>query len=291
MKPWTTLRFGVVLILLVALTPWAQAQTPAPAPPVREITPIAGEVYRFRNNNHYAVFAVTPAGIIATDPINAEAAQWFKAELQKRFSQPVKYLIYSHDHADHISGGEVFADTAIVVAHENAKIAIVNEKRPTAVPQVTFSDRLSLDLGGTVVELSYTGRNHSDNSIVMRFPKERILFAVDFIPVASVAFRDFPDAYVEDWIESLKRVEQLDFDILAPGHGPLGKKEHVGMFRDYLTELRGAVLKYAREGKSLDDMKSLIKMEKYAKWAGYEQMLQLNIEGMYQHVQMHRRGN
>jgi len=291
MKPWTTLRFGVVLLLLVVLTPWAQAQTQAPAPPVREITPIAGEVYRFRNNNHYAVFAVTPAGIIATDPINAEAAQWLKAELQKRFSQPVKYLIYSHDHTDHISGGEVFADTAIVVAHENAKMAIVNEKRPTAVPQVTFSDRLSLDLGGTVVELSYTGRNHSDNSIVMRFPKERILFAVDFIPVASVAFRDFPDAYVEDWIESLKRVEQLDFDILAPGHGPLGKKEHVGMFRDYLTELRGAVLKYAREGKSLDDMKSLIKMEKYAKWAGYEQMLQLNIEGMYQHVQMHRRGN
>jgi len=291
MKPWTTLRFGVVLILLVALTPWAQAQTQAPAPPVREITPIAGDVYRFRNNNHYAVFAVTPAGIIATDPINAEAAQWLKAELQKRFSQPVKYLIYSHDHADHISGGAVFADTAIVVAHENAKIAIVNEKRPTAVPQVTFSDRLSLDLGGTVVELSYTGRNHSDNSIVMRFPKERILFAVDFIPVASVAFRDFPDAYVEDWIESLKRVEQLDFDILAPGHGPLGKKEHVGMFRDYLADLRGAVLKYAREGKSLDDMKSLIKMEKYTKWAGYEQMLQLNIEGMYQHVQMHRRGN
>jgi len=291
MKPWTTLRFGVVLILLVALTPWAQAQTQAPAPPVREITPIAGEVYRFRNNNHYAVFAVTPAGIIATDPINAEAAQWLKAELQKRFSQPVKYLIYSHDHTDHISGGEVFADTAIVVAHENAKMAIVNEKRPTAVPQVTFSDRLSLDLGGTVVELSYTGRNHSDNSIVMRFPKERILFAVDFIPVASVAFRDFPDAYVEDWIESLKRVEQLDFDILAPGHGPLGKKEHVRMFRDYLEDLRSAVLKYAREGKSLDDMKSLIKMEKYAKWAGYEQMLQLNIEGMYQHVQMHRRGN
>src|SRR6266446_4418468 len=291
MKPWTTLRFGVVLLLLVVLTAWAQAQTQAPAPPVREITPIAGEVYRFRNNNHYAVFAVTPAGIIATDPINAEAAQWLKAELQKRFSQPVKYLIYSHDHTDHISGGEVFADTAIVVAHENAKMAIVNEKRPTAVPQVTFSDRLSLDLGGTVVELSYTGRNHSDNSIVMRFPKERILFAVDFIPVASVAFRDFPDAYVEDWIESLKRVEQLDFDILAPGHGPLGKKEHVRMFRDYLEDLRSAVLKYAREGKSLDDMKSLIKMEKYAKWAGYEQMLQLNIEGMYQHVQMHRRGN
>jgi glyoxylase-like metal-dependent hydrolase (beta-lactamase superfamily II) len=285
------LSAGFVLLLLVVLTPWAQAQTQAPAPPVREITQIAGEIYRFRNNNHYAIFAVTPAGIIVTDPINAEAAQWLKAELHKRFSQPVKYLIYSHDHADHIAGGQVFADTAIVVAHENAKTAIVHEKRPTAVPQVTFSERLSIELGGTVVDLQYVGRNHSDNSIVMRFPRERLLFAVDFIPVEAVAFRDFPDAYIEDWIESLKRVEQLDFDILAPGHGPLGKKEHVRMFRDYLEALRDEVLKYAREGKSLEDMKALIKMEQYAGWAGYEQMLPLNIEGMYQHVQMHRRGN
>ena len=291
MQQWTRLSLGCALILLVGLTHLALAQAPAPAPPVREITPIAGEIYRFRNNNHYAIFAVTPAGIIATDPINAEAAQWLKAELHKRFAQPVKYLMYSHDHADHIAGGEVFADTAIVVAHENAKTAIVHEKRPTAVPQITFSDRLLIELGGTIVELQYVGRNHSDNSIAMRFPKERLLFAVDFIPVESMAFRDFPDAYIEDWIESLKRVEQLDFDILAPGHGPLGKKEHVRMFRDYLEALRGEVLTYAREGKSLEDMKALIKMEKYVKWAGYEQMLPLNIEGMYRHVQMHRRGN
>ena len=291
MKQWTTWRLGYVVILLGMLAPWASAQTQAPAPPVREISQIAGEIYRFRNNNHYAIFAVTPAGIIATDPINAEAAQWLKAELHKRFAQPVKYLIYSHDHADHISGGEMFADTAIVVAHENAKTAIVHEKRPTAVPQVTFSDRLIIELGGTVVELQYVGRNHSDNSIVMRFPKERLLFAVDFIPVESLAFRNFPDAYIEDWIESLKRVEQLDFDILAPGHGPLGKKEHVRMFRDYLEALRGEVLQYAREGKSLEDMKALIKMEKYAKWTNYAQWLPLNIEGMYQHVQMHRLGN
>jgi len=290
MQRWTILSYSLIVGLLLPLTLWAQAQTPA-QPPVREITQIAGEVYRFRNNNHFSVFAVTPTGIIATDPINAEAAQWLKAELHKRFSQPVKCLIYSHDHADHISGGEVFADTATVVAHENAKTTIINEKRPTAVPQVTFSDRLTIELGGTVVELAYVGRNHSDNSIVMRFPKERVLFAVDFIPVESVAFRDFPDAYIEDWLESLKRVEQLDFDILAPGHGPLGKKDHVRMFRGYLEDLRGEVIKYAREGKSLEDMKRLIKLEKYAKWSGYEQMLPLNIEGMYQHVQMHRRGN
>ena len=277
---------AAALAAVAALATQAQPQAP-----VREITKLAGEVYRFRNNNHYSVFAVTPAGVIATDPINAEAARWLKDEIRKRFAQPVRYLVYSHDHADHIAGGEVFADTAVVAAHANAKRTIVAEKRPTAVPQVTFASEMSIELGGTVVELAFVGRNHSDNSIVMRFPKERLLFAVDFIPVESLAFRDFPDAYIQDWIDSLQRVEAMDFDVLVPGHGPLGRKEHVRRFREYMEELRDEVLRHAREGKSVDEVKQLVKMPKYATWTNYEQWLTLNVEGMYRHVQMHRRPN
>jgi glyoxylase-like metal-dependent hydrolase (beta-lactamase superfamily II) len=272
--------------LLFGAGSWAQS----PQPPVREITKIAGEVYRFRNANHYSVFAVTPAGVIATDPINADAARWLKAEIAQRFKQPVRYVVYSHDHADHISGGEVFADTATVVAHDNAKAAIVGERRPTAVPQVTFSDRMTLELGGTVLELVYVGRNHSDNSLVMRFPRERILFAVDFIPVNSYSFRDFPDAYMPDWIESLQRVEVMDFDVLAPGHGPLGTKANVVMFREYLQDLRVEVVRYAREGKSVDEVKQLVTLPKYAAW-GPKEWFPLNIEGMYRLVQANRRPN
>lgn len=259
--------------------------------PSREITRIAGDLYRFRNAGHFSVFLVTPAGIIATDPVNAEAARWLKQELAKRFKQPVKYLIYSHDHSDHISGGEVFADAALVVAHENAKEVILGEKRPTAVPNITFSDRMTLELGGKQVELIYVGKNHSNNSIVMRFPAERVLFAVDFIPVESLPFRDFSDAYIEDWIGSLKRVEALDFDILAPGHGSLGRKEDVRMLRSYMEELRDEVLQYARQGKSLEEIKQLVKMEKYSGWGQYKAYLLLNIEGMYRHIQLHRRPN
>jgi len=262
-------------------------------PATREITRIAGEVYRFRNSGHYSVFAVTPAGIIATDPINADAARWLKAELQSRFGQPVRYLIYSHDHADHISGGEVFADTAIVIAHQNAKPVIVGEKRPTAVPHVTFNDSMTIELGGTLVELTHVGRNHSDNSIVMRFPRERVLFAVDFIPVNGVSFRDWPDAYLNDWIESIRRVEAMDFDILAPGHGPLGNKGNATAFREYIEEMRDLVLALSREGKSLAEIKPIVteRMAKYKTWAGYEQMFQLNIDGMYRLVNANRRGN
>jgi glyoxylase-like metal-dependent hydrolase (beta-lactamase superfamily II) len=274
------------IAVLLAGAPWAQSQQA----PVREITKIAGEVYRFRNANHYSVFAVTPAGVIATDPINADAARWLEAEITQRFNQPVRYLVYSHDHADHIAGGQVFADTAIVVAHDNAKATIVGERRPTAVPQVTFSDRMTLELGDTVLELAYVGKNHSDNSILVRFPRERILFAVDFIPVNSYSFRDFQDAYMPDWIESLRRVEAMDFDVLAPGHGPLGTKANVTMFREYLQDLRAEVVRYAREGKSVDEMKQLIILPKYAAW-GPKEWFPMNIEGMYRLVQANRRGN
>jgi glyoxylase-like metal-dependent hydrolase (beta-lactamase superfamily II) len=285
---------AIVAAVMAAPAPLlAQAQiTPSAQNPVREISQIAGEVYRFRNNNHYSVFAVTQAGIIATDPINAAAATWLKDELKKRWpDKPIKYVVYSHDHADHISGGEVWADSAVVVAHQNAKDAIVGEKRPTAVPQLTFSDSAALELGGTVVELHYVGRNHSNNSVVMRFPKERIAFAVDFIAVNAVTFRDLPDAYLDEWIDSLKRVEAMEFDILAPGHGPLGNKASVTAFRGYLEDLRAQVLAAARAGKSLEETKKIVDLSKYKSWGGFEQMSQLNIEGVYRLVQANRRPN
>lgn len=259
-----------------------------PQAPVREITQIAGNVWRFRNNFHFSVFAVTRAGIIASDPINADAARWLQQQLRERFpNQPVRYLVYSHDHADHISGGEEF-EGAAVVAQENAKAKIVGERRPTAVPTVTFRDAMTLELGGTVVELSYVGRNHSDNSLVMRFPAERVLFAVDFIPVEGLAFRNLTDSYLEEWLESLRRVEAMDFDVLAPGHGPLGRKEHVRMFREYLQTLYDEVLAGIRAGRSLDELKRTIMLERYAGWQGYQQMRELNIEGAYRYITVFR---
>ena len=253
--------------------------------PRREITSIKGELYRFRNAGHFSVFLVTPAGIIATDPIDADAARWLKAELAKRFAKPVCYLIYSHDHADHISGGEVFADGTVVIAHDAAKTAILRERRPTAAPDVSFSERLTVELGGKKVELIHLGKNHSDNSIVMRFADERVLFAVDFIPVRSLPYRTLADSYIDEWIDSLKKADELDFDILAPGHGELGKKEDVRLMRIYLEELRDQVAQHVRAGKSIDEIKQLVTMEKYSSWGNYKQYLPLNIEGMARHVQ------
>ena len=285
-RPRRTVAGLAVVLLCVAFAP-ASAQQQAK----RAITQIAGDLYRFQNNFHYSVFLVTPEGVIATDPINPEAARWLKQEIATRFGKPVKYLIYSHDHLDHIAGGEVFADTAQVVAHENAKATIQGEQRPTAVPTVTFSDRMTIELGGKTVELSYLGRSHSDNMIVMHFPAERALFTVDFISVKRVAFRTLADAYFPDWIEAIRRVEQIDFDILVPGHGPIGVKADAADHRAYLEDIYNAVLTAARAGQTLAQMKATIKLEKYKDWGQFEAWMALNIEGIYNQIRLHRRGN
>ncbi len=271
---------GLLLLGLLAAAP-VSAQ-----PAEREITRVAGEVYRFRNNGHYSVFAVTPDGVIATDPIDAEAAAWLKAEIRTRFGKPVKYVIYSHSHADHASGGQVFSDTATFVSHETTRVLLVRDRVQTPIPPVSeaFATTRTVSLGGTVVELIYLGPNHGDGMIALRFPKERILFAVDFIPVRSLAYRDFPGAVFPEWLDSLSRAEALDFDILVPGHGPVGGKADVKMHREYLEDLRDQVTRQVKAGKSLSETQALVNLDKYRDWSGFADMRLLNIEGMYRMV-------
>ena len=284
-------RLGRTLVVTTFVALAALAGNAAAQGAKRAITQISGDLYRFQNNFHFSVFLVTSDGIIATDPINADAARWLEAELDKRFGQPVRYLVLSHDHADHSSGGEVFADTATVVAHENAKAVIVGEKRPTAVPDVTFRDHMTIELGGKRVELVYLGKSHSDNSIVMHFPDERTVFAVDFVSVDRLPYQTLGDAYFPEWIEALKGLEAMDFDTLAPGHGAMGTREDVAAHRRYFEELHAAVLAGVRAGKSVDALKAEVKLENYSTWGQYEKWRPMNVEGMYRYVQMNRRGN
>ena len=275
-------RRWAVLAVLLELTlpvPPTGAQTARPAD---EITTLAEDVYLYRHQAHQAIFVVTPEGVVVTDPISAEAATWLKSEIAKLTTQPVRYVIYSHHHNDHITGGSMFADQALFVSHQAARRKILEAGDPsTPVPQLTFTDRMTIDLGGKHFELIYTGRNHSDNSLVVLLPQNKLLFAVDFIPVETVAYRALPDGYPDEWIDSLKQVERLDFETLVPGHGKIGDKRHVGLFRDYLETLRAAVSEQIQTGATVEDAKRTIRLPQYEQWYGYKDWFGENVEGMY----------
>ncbi len=86
---------------------------------VRTIAHIHGGAYHARTNRSGTVFVVTNEGIILADPLSRDFALWLKEEFAVRFGVPVRYVVYSHYHWDHGSGGEVFADTAEFVGHAN----------------------------------------------------------------------------------------------------------------------------------------------------------------------------
>jgi len=268
--------------LLAARTVLAQTQPAQPSRPPIETTKVEGtdNVYIFRNINHQAMFIVTNAGVIATDPIaygRPTGGQTYVDEIKKITSQPIKYLIYSHHHFDHIAGGKAFKDAgATVIAHERVKERLGVIKDPhTVLPDETFDANRTITLGDTTLELLYLGLNHSDSNIVMRLPKEKLIFLVDTIPVGAMPGLGMIDVYPLETEDFIKKVIALDWDRMIPGHpgqpgDRLGTKDDARNILALMQEASAEIKKLAREGKCWQPVERDFKMPKYAAWPNYE---------------------
>src|SRR6266478_6570349 len=115
---------GIAALAFAALTASAQAQAPAQPPFVTTKVDGTENVYIFRAGGHQSMFVVTAAGVIATDPIGygrPQMVQTYVDEIKKVTNQPIKWVIYSHHHFDHIAGGKPFKDAgAKFLAHKRA---------------------------------------------------------------------------------------------------------------------------------------------------------------------------
>jgi glyoxylase-like metal-dependent hydrolase (beta-lactamase superfamily II) len=269
------MRFLPFILVVIALSVQAQQR------PMFQTTKVEGtdNVYVFRYGGHQSMFVVTNDGVIATDPISygrPEAAKTYIDEIKKVSDKPIKYLIYSHHHYDHIAGGQPFKDAgARIVAHKRAKERLEQIKDPhTPLPDETFEKNRTIKLGGTVLELHYMGLNHSDSNVVMRLPKEKLVFIVDTIPVGAFPGRGFIDVYPLETEQFMERVLKMDWERMIPGHpgqpgDRLGTKKDV---EDQLALVRYAseeVKKWAREGKCWEPAEKEVKLEKYESWPGY----------------------
>src|SRR5438309_9511761 len=121
----TSLAIAGAALVAAGLGAAAHAQQPTQPPFATTRVEGTDNVYVFRYGNHQSMFVVTSAGVIATDPIGygrPQAVVTYVDEIKKVSSQPIKYLIYSHHHFDHIAGGKPFKDAgATIVAHKRAK--------------------------------------------------------------------------------------------------------------------------------------------------------------------------
>lgn len=245
----------------------------------RTIEKVTGDVYRFQNNFHYAMFVVTDEGIVVTDPINADAVNWLKAELASRFDKPVTHMLLSHFHADHASGGQAWGNIE-VIAHERTKAHVEAGRVDTAMPTETFADRHSFSFGGKDFELVHLGVGHSDDLIAMVVLPEKVAFVVDAVSPQRLPWRDFPNTDINGLIDQIKVIESLDFEILVPGHSVIGSKKDATDIRVYIEKLRDSVKAALDEGRSEDEIFASDIVSEYQHWGAYDQWRELNIRGM-----------
>jgi glyoxylase-like metal-dependent hydrolase (beta-lactamase superfamily II) len=272
------LRNIFAILVLAAALP-ALAQAPRPQIQTTKVEGADG-VYVFRNGNHQAMFIVTSDGVIATDPVaygRPTGGADYVAEIRKVTSQPIKYLVYSHHHYDHIAGGKAFKDAgATIVAHRRARERLEVLRDPaTPLPDevVEHSGRV-IRLGGRIVELSYVGLNHSDSTLVMRLPQDRLIFLVDLVPVGAFPGLGMIDFHPLEAIESLKKIAAMDWERMIPGHpgqpgDRLGTKKDVEdqiALQQYASEV---VKEQARAGRCWNPAEAETQFDKYKDMPGY----------------------
>ena len=250
---------------------------------------VGNGIYVFRWWVYRNFFVVTDDGVIVSDPLNPKAAKLMQREIRKITDKPVKYVIYSHNHHDHVSGGNVFkAEGAKYIGHKNILKQFEDHPSPVLpIPDIVFDDSYTVKLGGRTIELSYFGPNHGDSLIVMRFPEEKILFVTDIVTPRRVAFRGMPDFWPDEWVRSLKEIEKMDVDYVISAHGPesepaIDPASVIKEQRVYIEDLMVAIKKAMDAGvHSPDQLRTQVKLPKYENWQYYEQWLPMNIERIW----------
>jgi cyclase len=203
---------------------------------------------------------VTNEGVIIVDDKFPPASTEIAPKVRSVTSQPIKYVLSTHNHGDHTGGHPEFIKTAEIIAHRNARENMVKGKQ-AAPPRIVFNDQAELYLGGVQVQARYLGRGHTNGDAVIYFPDLRTVHTGDLVVwgkrtdgTVLTPFMDYSNGgSLTEWISTLEKVLQLDFDAAIPGHGPVLTKDDVRGFRQKLITLRQRADGVVRSGVGRND--------------------------------------
>ena len=285
---------ALVALLLAAMTSLAAAQGGKPL--ARNVAPdvwyVQGEAAMGsaanRNFISNAGFVVTGDGVVVIDALGSPTlAEELIAEIRRVTAQPIRYVIVTHYHADHIYGLQAFkAVGATIVAHQTGREYITSDTarlRLEASQQdlfpwidettrVTPADRwlgaqqTTLRVGGVDFLIRHVGPAHTTEDLVVFVPKRGVLFAGDLVSQGRIPFVGQADS--RQWIASLTQLQGIKARLVIPGHGPVSTNPaaDLALTRDYLVHLRKSMGDAARDLEPFD--------EAYAKtdWSRFEKL-------------------
>ncbi len=214
---------------------------------------------------------------------------------------PIKYLINTESHIDHIFGNHWFANESIVIGHEaineifwvnvagardcyDESVDILQRQDPEGLkfmpakedyivnrPQITYREHMTLTVGDTVFEIHHTP-GHTNGQSCVYVPKERVAFVGDTLFVECQTWLHSAD--INALLKSLDYLETLDVDYIVPGHGPVVDKSYIATQRAFIYEWIAAVGRGISRGWDLDTcIKNISFADRYPVDIGQSEMM------------------
>ncbi len=249
-----TLTLGLVLVLGLGL---ASLQALAQQPRAElTIERVKDNLYNIVGNGGNVGVLVTDAGVALVDDKFEEDFDAIMARVRSVTSQPVKYVINTHYHADHSGGNARFLSVAEVISTRNARENILAGKQTNAPPGVrpagtVFTEEISLFLDGQEIRARHFGRGHTNTDAIVYFPALRTIHTGDMMAGATPLIDYNGGGSIVEWTESWDAaVAAFDFDTVIPGHGAVTDRAGLDAYRGNVVKLRDQVRGLIREGRT-----------------------------------------
>ena len=255
----------IVLSSLVAMSTTQETETPKIAS-----TPLADGLFMFEGAGGNSVAYVGSEGVVLVDTGFAPMDEPLRAAVGKLSNKPVRIVVNTHWHLDHVGGNQALATSkAVVVAHENVRrhmstdqhLAVIDRQVPAspaqALPMVTYQDRLTLHWGQEEISLIHIPAGHSDGDTVVFFRSSKVIHTGDLFFNCGYPYIDISHGGTIDGM--IAAVEKL-LDLadasthIVPGHGPLATVGDLETYLKMLKDFRHAIANEVANGKDLKDI-------------------------------------
>ena len=233
-------------------------------------TDLGNRTYMLEGQGGNVTVAVGDDGIIMVDGQFAPMHDKLKAAIAAVSPQPIKFLVNTHHHGDHVGGNAAFtADGAVVVAHANLRDIMAKggtnniSMQPVApatgatLPAKTYTDTMTVDVKGRAAQLKHTANSHTGGDTYIYFADANVLSTGDVVSLGRYPNIDYLNGgSVKGMIAAVDTYIALSNDTtkVVPGHGPVSSKAQLVEYRAMLMTARDRMEKLIAEGKSLDDV-------------------------------------